>query len=170
MLNTNLTKQIGGVASSSFVKIKKDENICVVPISDVKVGDLILSYNLNRDESELVKVARIAKSEVEKRDQIKITTDDGIYIVTSAWQPFPIFDASKGIIRYIRSDRVKVGNMTVGDNELFKNVVGIERGEDVDYDTNFVKIDVEGNENYFCSTDNLDANACFNLIVGDDLL
>ena len=145
MSNINFTKQIGGITLSSFVKIKKDDVICVVPISDVKV-------------------ARIAKSEVEKRDQIKITTDDGIYIVTSAWQPFPIFDASKGIIRYIRSDRVKVGNMTVGDNELFKNVVGIERGEDVDYDTNFIKIDVEGNENYFCSTDNLDANACFNLI------
>jgi hypothetical protein len=164
MSNTNLTKQIGGITSNSFVKIKKDDAICVVPISDVKVGDLILSYNLNRDESEFVKVAKIAQSEVEKRDQIKITTDDGIYIVTSAWQPFPIFDASRGVIRYIRSDKVKVGNMTVGDNELFKNVVKVERGEYVDYDTNFVKVDVEGNENYFCSTDNLDTNACFNLI------
>ena len=164
MLNTNLTKQIGGVASSSFVKIKKDENICVVPIADVKVGDLILSYNLDRDESEFVKVAKIVQSEVEKRDQIKITTDDGIYIVTSVWQPFPIFDASKGVIRYIRSDKVKVGNITVGDNELFKNVVKIERGGDLDYDIDFIKIDVEVNENYFCSTDNLDTNVCFNLI------
>ena len=111
-----------------------------------------------------MKVSKIAQSEVEKRDQIKITTDDGIYIVTSVWQPFPIFDASRGVIRYIRSDKVKVGNMTVGDNELFKNVVKIERGGDLDYDIDFVKIDVEVNENYFCSTDNLDTNVCFNLI------
>ena len=74
MSNINFTKQIGGITLSSFVKIKKDDVICVVPISDVKVGDLILSYNLNRDESELVKVARIAKSEqrltVERRHRV----------------------------------------------------------------------------------------------------
>ena len=158
--------QLGCVASNSFVKIKKDkkENEEIVPITEVEVGDYILSYNIESDEAEYAKVTETVRVTVEVKDQIKITTEDGTYIVTSAWHPFPIFDASKGIIRYIRSDKVKVGNMTIGDNELFKKVVKIEYGEEVNYDVNFADLSVERNENYFCSTDVNSESLSFNLI------
>lgn len=157
--------QLGYVASNSFVKVRLGEaEEKIIPITEVKVGDHVLSYDTERDVAEYVKVTEISEISVEAKDQIKITTEDGTHIITSVWNLFPIFDASKGIIRFIRSDRVKIGNTTLGDNELFKKVVKIERGEEISCDKKFIGLSVKGNGNYFCSTDNSDQNVCFDLI------
>lgn len=156
--------QLGCVASNSYVKIKAKGGVETIPITEVKVGDKILSYNGQTNEVEFAKVTETVRVEVKTKDQVKLTTEDGVYIVTSAWHPFPVFDHRQGVIKYIRSDKVKVGDITVGDNEMFKKVTLIEKGEAVAYDENFADLSVEGNENYFCSTDVSSDNISFNLI------
>ena len=145
--------QLGCVAKNSYVKVKKDAEIVNMPIKDLQIGDLVLSYNIKTNTPEFKTVVVKHKVNVKKDDQIKLSFEDGNYIVTSKWHPFPRVTNNK--VAYVRSDEMKEGDITINHKGDFVKVTSIENG---DADEEFVDLTVKDNNNYFCSTDNTDNN------------
>ena len=137
-------------------------NVKVISILDVKAKDIILSYNIETKEPEWKRVTQTHRVAVPAESQVKVTTEDGVFIVTSAWHPSPKV-LEDGSIKYVRTDSLKVGDITVGSDNSHKKISSVIIGKKVGYDENFADLSVEGNENYFCSTENGNCQT-FNLI------
>ena len=146
-------KELNGYRSEEDKLVIKEMITKVVPISDVRVGDLILSFNIEKGIPEYKKVLKTYKLEVAPKNQIRINFEDGNYITTSKWHPMCI---KKGdIYTYVRSDTLKPGDIGVG-------LKGEIRITSIDMEPNISKkyrdLTVQDNENYFCSTDNEEGN------------
>ncbi len=130
----------------------------IIPIDKVRVGDLILSYNIEKSRVEYKPVIAKQNIEVEEENQIQISFSDDNYIITSNWHPFPVVRDNKVI--YIRSDEVNIGDKTINEKGKFIKIEEINRNPKVD--KNFFDLTIRDNNNYFCSTDNKKGN--FHLI------
>ncbi len=137
----------------------KDIEVLTIPIDEVRVGDLVLSYNIDEKRVEYKSVTSKYEIDVKMQEQIKISFDDGNFIITSNWHPFPKFLNEKLI--YVRSDSLVVGDLSVNDKNETVKISQIEQIFE-DMQENFYDLTVKGNNNYFCSTKNSDGN--FHLI------
>jgi ribonucleoside-diphosphate reductase alpha subunit len=154
--------QLGCVAKNSFVKIldkveTNKEIYKTVKISDVKVNDLILSFNTEEGKLEYKKVLKTYDLEVKEKDQIKIEYENGGYIITSDWHPTCVYKNDKYV--YERADKVKVGDIGVyhSSNSKFEHSK-IKSITKPNIDSSYFDLTVDGNNNYFCSTDNENGN------------
>ena len=130
----------------------------IIPITKVRIGDMILSYNIEEKKVEYKPVISKHKIDVKKKDQIKIEFENGNYIITSVWHPFPIID-KKDDIKYIRSDAIKIGDRTINEKNEKVKIINITKPKEK---KEFFDISVKDNNNYFCSTGNKKGN--FHLI------
>ncbi len=137
-------------------KIKEIKTV-TIPISDIRIGDLILSYNIENSRVEYKPVTSKHEIDVEAKNQIKISFKDGNCIITSNWHPFPKLINNK--IIYVRSDELNVGDITINEKNEFIEIVKISNPK---IKKDFFDLTVKDNNNYFCSTDNKDGN--FHLI------
>ena len=135
------------------IKIKEIKTE-IVPIYKLRIGDLVMSYNINENKVEFKPVVAKHKIVVEKENQIKIVFENGNYIVTSVWHPMPKFVGDKLI--YVRSDSLKVGDYSVNDKNEKVKIVSILQ---LDENEEFYDLTVRDNNNYFCSTHKKDG--CF---------
>jgi len=132
-------------------------NTRIVAIDKLRIGDLILSYNIDKNTIEYKAITAKHEIDVKQKDQIKIAFEDGNFIITSNWHPFPKLIDRK--VSYVRSDSLQEGDITVNEhNELIK----ISKISKAKAKENFIDLTVKDNNNYFCSTENKEGN--FHLI------
>ncbi len=137
--------QLGCVDRNSYVRLIDK----TVKITDVKIGDLILSFNMESGKPEWKTIEETHEVFVAHKDQIKISFENGGYITTSKWHPLAIFENNKFV--YKRSDEVKIGNFGVDQNGNLSLITAIDLDPKVN--ENYFDLSVESNNNYFCSTD-----------------
>ncbi len=135
------------------------ENILtdVIAIDDIRIGDLVLSYNIDDNRIEYKPIISKHKIDVKIKDQIKILLENNNYIITSSWHPFPKLINKK--IIYVRSDSINVDDITINDKGEFVKIKNIEKPKEKE---DFFDLTVKDNNNYFCSTDNQEGS--FHLI------
>jgi len=153
-IRKHLTKgyKLKGRRSKETVNIKNIE-VITIPIEKIRVGDIVESYNIEKNEVEFKPVLATFKVEVKKEEQKKLSFSDGNNIVTSAWHPFPVF--RNGKLVYIRTDEVKVGDKTINHLNEIVEIINIEKGNK---NKEFYDLTVKDNNNYFCSTDSKKGN------------
>jgi ribonucleotide reductase alpha subunit len=146
--------QLGCVAKNSFVRVldkTKEEKSKTIPISEVRIGDLIESFNIVLDKVQYKKVERVHELEVKKENQIKILFKEG-YIVTSKWHPMAIKGANGYF--YKRSDEIEVGEYGVNHNGKEDKILAIDTNPNISEE--YMDLTVQGTNNYFASTDKSD--------------
>jgi|GEM_PF-61724 len=129
----------------------------IVAIDELRIGDLILSYNIENNTTEYKAITAKHEIDVKQKDQIKISFEDGNYIITSNWHPFPKLIEDK--VSYVRSDSLEVGDITVNEKNEFIKISKISKAKAKE---DFMDLTVKDNNNYFCSTENKEGN--FHLI------
>jgi len=134
-----------------------DIEIDIVPIKEVRLGDLILSFDISNKENQFKPIISKHEIRVKKKDQIKIVYDNGNYIVTSVWHPTPKIIEDKVI--YVRADSLEIGDESINDKMEKVKIVEISNPS---ISEEFYDLSVRDNNNYFCSTDNSDSE--FHLI------
>ena len=111
-----------------------------VNIENIKIGDMVYSYNFNNNELELKKVINLINSEAKETykmdigtQTIEMSTRHELYIIDKGWT---------------RAYDVKVGDKMLSSDD---KVVTISKIYLVTYDTpiNTYNLTVEGNNNYF---------------------
>ena len=146
--------QLGCVAENSFVILEDGtEEGKRVSIRDVKEGDSILSFNIKEGKKEFKKVKETHTLEVQQKDQIKITFASGNYIITSKWHPMCV--KKDNGYTYVKSEELKVGDVGVCVSGDMK-IVNIDLNPSISI--KYRDLTVEDNENYFCSTDNVNGD------------
>ncbi len=125
-----------------------DIEVETIPISKVRIGDLVESFNIELDKVQYKKVQAVHELEVKKENQIKISFKDG-YIITSKWHPMAI-KGSNGYY-YKRSDEVKVGEYGVNHKGEEDKILSIDTNPNISEE--YMDLTVEGTNNYFASTD-----------------
>ncbi len=152
--------QLGCVAKNSFVRVldsvetdkSEDElSIKTILISDVRIGDLVESFNIELDKVQYKKVEAVHELKVKKENQIKISFKDG-YIITSKWHPMAI-KVKNGYV-YKRSDELKIGEFGVNHEGKPDKILDIDFNPDISQE--YMDLSVQGTSNYFASTDKSD--------------
>ncbi|SFV67182.1 Ribonucleotide reductase of class Ia (aerobic), alpha subunit [hydrothermal vent metagenome] len=143
--------QLGCVAKNSFVRVLKKDEISTIPISEVRIGDLVESFNIELNKVQYKKVEAVHELEVKKENQIKISFKDG-YIVTSKWHPMAI-KGENGYF-YKRSDEVEVGEFGVNHKGEADKILAIDNNPEISQE--YMDLTVQGTNNYFASTDKSD--------------
>ena len=109
-------------------------------IEDIKVGDMVYSYNFDNNELELKKVIKLINSKAQEtykmdigNQTIEMSLRHELYIIDKGWT---------------RAYDVKVGDKMISSNN---EVVTIRKIDLITYDTpiNTYNLTVEGNNNYF---------------------
>ena len=129
----------------------------IIPIDKVRIGDLVLSYDIKTNQTQFKPLIAKHEIDVKQKDQIKISFEDGNYIITSNWHPFPKLENKKVI--YVRSDSLKVGDITINDKNEFVKISKISKPKVA---SEFYDLTIKDNNNYFCSTSSKEGN--FHLI------
>ena len=153
---SNGIKLNGNKRNTNRIEILDIETI-VIPINKVKIGDLILSYNIEKKEEEYKPVISKHDIDIKKEDQIKIVYENGNYIITSVWHPTPKVVGDK--IIYVRADSLNEGDKSI--NDLNEEVLITEISKP-NISEEFMDLSVRDNNNYFCSTEK--NNGSFHLI------
>jgi len=120
-----------------------------IKISECKIGDYIASMNINTKKKEYKKIEMLHEPIVKNENQIRITFDNGDGYTTSTWHPTLVFDENKSLI-YKKAEECKVGDTTLTSTYEVATIIKIERN--VNADENYFDLTVQGNNNYFCST------------------
>ena len=129
-----------------------DISVETIPISKVRIGDLVESFNIELNKVQYRKVHAIHELEVKKENQIKISFESGGYIVTSKWHPMAI-KGDNGYF-YKRSDEVEIGEYGVNHKGKEDKIVSIDNNPNISEE--YMDLTVEGTNNYFASTDKSD--------------
>ncbi|MFK5975792.1 MAG: ribonucleotide reductase N-terminal alpha domain-containing protein [Sulfurovum sp.] len=132
-------------------------NTLTIPIEDVRIGDLIMSYNIDTNIVDYQSVTAKHKIDVKAKDQLQIAFEDENFIITSNWHPFPKVVNNEVI--YVRSDSLEMGDITINDKNDKVKISAISKP---DVAEGFIDLTVKNNNNYFCSTENNEGN--FHLI------
>ena len=111
-------------------------------IEDIKIGDMVYSYNLDNNEKELKKVTRTIKSYTE---ETYIVTINGKKIEMSPRHQIYIID--KG---WVRAYDLKVGDKMLSSEKKQIDITNIEHKEYKD-GINTYNLTIDGNSNYFVS-------------------
>lgn len=129
----------------------KNIDIKTIPISEVRVGDLIESFNIELNKVQYKKVEKVHELKIKKKNQIKISFKDG-YIITSKWHPMAV----KGQDRYYykRSDELKIGEFGVNHKGEADEILEIDMNPEISEE--YMDLTVQNTNNYFASTDKKD--------------
>ena len=125
-----------------------DISVTTVPISEVREGDLVESFNIILDKVQYKKVEAVHELEVKTENQIKIEFKEG-YIVTSKWHPMAI-KGTNGYV-YKRSDEIEIGEFGVNHKGELDEIVSIDTNPNIS--EAYMDLTVQGTNNYFASTD-----------------
>jgi len=142
----------GDKRGTDKINIKEIE-IISIPIEQVRVGDIIESYNIEKEKVELKPVIGTFNVEVKQEVQKELIFSDGNNLVTSEWHPFPVF--KNGKLEYVKTEEVNVGDKTINNKGEVIEVIEIRNGN---RDIEFCDLTVKDNNNYFCSTDSKSGN------------
>ncbi len=123
----------------------------VIPISEVRIGDLVESFNIELNKVQYKKVEAVHELEVKRENQIKISFENG-YIITSKWHPLAI--KGKNGYFYKRSDEVEIGDYGINHKGESAKIIAIDNNPNISEE--YMDLTVEGTNNYFASTDNTD--------------
>lgn len=138
----------------------------IVPISKVRIGDLIKSFNIKTNEIEYKTILSKYDINVKIDDQIQIVFSDDSSIITSKWHPSPKLKDDYFV--YVRSDELRIGDIGLNSEGEEKEIKDINMDIDIIYPENFENkedfydLTVKDNNNYFCSSLNKDGD--FHLI------
>jgi len=80
-----------------------------IPATEVKVGDMIKSFNRETGKNEFNKVLAVMHPVVKAEDQIKLKTKGNAEVISSDWHPTLV--KREGVWEYIRTDKVVVGDL-----------------------------------------------------------
>jgi ribonucleoside-diphosphate reductase alpha chain len=97
------------VSGNTFVSTKGG----LKKMRDVKIGDEVLSYNLETRKSEFKKVLDKFDTEVNVSDRVVIQTSDGAQLHTSTKHPVLTFDAKTGTYKYVDAGKLSVGDTLI---------------------------------------------------------
>lgn len=123
-----------------------------VLIDTINKGDYVLSFNTETKLNEYKEVLDSYENTIEPKDQIKINYNDSNYIITSKWHPLLV---NRGNYEFIRSDETLLFDKGRG---IEGDVSIIHIDKDPNISNMFWDLEVEGTNNYYCSTDNKDNN------------
>ena len=111
-------------------------------IEDIKVGDMVYSYNLDNNEKELKKVTRTIKSSTE---ETYIVTINGKKVEMSPRHQVYVID--KG---WVRAYDLKVGDKMLSSDKKVIDITNIER-KNYEGGISTYNLTVDGNSNYYVS-------------------
>ena len=111
-------------------------------IEDIKVGDMVYSYNLDNNEKELKKVTRTIKSSTE---ETYIVTINGKKVEMSPRHQVYVID--KG---WVRAYDLKIGDKMLSSNKKVIDITNIER-KNYEGGISTYNLTVDGNSNYYVS-------------------
>lgn len=83
----------------------------LVTISEVKVGDKVLSFNPETEKEEFLSVSGHWETEVADQDKIAILTESGIRLETSKKHPVLVLNKKNGKYQYITSGELSAGDL-----------------------------------------------------------
>ncbi|KAA2215630.1 polymorphic toxin-type HINT domain-containing protein [Chryseobacterium sediminis] len=112
-------------------------------IEDIKIGDEVLSYNLQTKKTEFKKVNEV--SENLSRDLMEITTHNEI-ILSTPEHPFYIG------AKWVKASDIKPGNLLSNYKGEYIQVTSIKKVKKLNYVYNFI---VEDNHNYFVTNSSI---------------
>lgn len=119
-------------------------------IQDVKVGDLVKSFDIETEKIRHNRVGNTILPIVEKERQVKIECDDGSQVTTSTTHPMCYFDFDSNKWSYKNTGEIKIGDTLRGqDSEV--RVLDIKIG--LDEDIQFYDLTVERDNNFFAGED-----------------
>ncbi len=129
-------------------------SVKTIPISEVRVGDLVESFNIENGEVQYRKVEKVHELEVKRENQIKISFKSGGYIITSKWHPMAI--KGKNNFYYKRSDEIEIGEFGVNHKGEIDEIISVDTNPNISED--YMDLTVHGTNNYFASTHKKDGN------------
>lgn len=138
--------------SSAVACFKKNTKVLTnkgyINIQDIKVNDLVVSYNIDSNKNEYSKVIKTFEHKDTKDYLYKITSKS---IVIEATSKHPIC-IDNGKMEYIEAEKIKISDKLV-DLDGNKHLVDkIEFNEIVD---TFYNLEVEDNHNYYVTENNI---------------
>ncbi len=138
--------------SSAVACFKKNTKVLTnkgyINIQDIKVNDLVVSYNIDSNKNEYSKVIKTFEHKDTKDYLYKITSKS---IVIEATSKHPIC-IDNGKMEYIEAEKIKISDKLV-DLDGNKHLVDkIEFNEIVD---TFYNLEVEDNHNYYVTKNNI---------------
>jgi len=150
-------KKINGFRTSIEDNIEiKEINTKKIKIENLRIGDLVKSYNVKTNNVEFKEVLAVHDIEVKHKNQIKLTFKDNSYVVTSKWHPTYIKQKNKETFNFIRADEVNIGDFGLNANEEEIEIIDIDLNPC--YDENYKDLTIKDNNNYFAATDNKSTN------------
>lgn len=121
-------------------KLQKIEEVCE--------GMFVRSFNIETEQDEFREILKTFEPIVKNENQYELFMEDGGTIVTSNIHPMLVY-REKWI--YIPTENVVIGDI-VKDNNGTNKVIDIHIG--CSYDENFADIEVDGNNNYYATSNN----------------
>lgn len=138
--------------SSAVACFKKNTKVLTnkgyVNIQDIKVNDLVMSYNIESNNNEYSKVIKTFEHKDINDDLYKITSKS---IVIEATSKHPIC-IKNNELEYIEAEKLKINDKLVDLNGNLHPIDKIEFNEIID---TFYNLEVEGNHNYYVTKNNI---------------
>lgn len=138
--------------SSAVACFKKNTKVLTnkgyVNIQDIKVNDLVMSYNIESNNNEYSKVIKTFEHKDTKDYLYKITSKSIVIEVTSK-HPICI---KNNELEYIEAEKLKINDKLVDLNGNLHPIDKIEFNEIVD---NFYNLEVEKNHNYYVTENDI---------------
>ncbi len=148
----NSTAQAAAGNNSIVACFKKNTKVLTnkgyINIQDIKVNDLVMSYNIDSNNNEYSKVIKTYEHKDTKDYLYKITSKS---IVIEATSKHPIcIDNDK--IEYIEAEKLKINDKLVDLNGNLHPIDNIEFNEIID---TFYNLEVEKNHNYYVTENDI---------------
>lgn len=138
--------------SSAVACFKKNTKVLTnkgyINIQDIKVNDLVMSYNIESNNNEYSKVIKTFEHKDINDDLYKITSKS---IVIEATSKHPIC-IKNNELEYIEAEKLKINDKLVDLNGNLHPIDKIEFNEIID---TFYNLEVEGNHNYYVTKNNI---------------
>ena len=138
--------------SSAVACFKKNTKVLTnkgyVNIQDIKVNDLVMSYNIESNNNEYSKVIKTFEHKDTKDYLYKITSKS---IVIEATSKHPIC-IKNNELEYIEAEKLKINDKLVDLNGNLHPIDKIEFNEIID---TFYNLEVEDNHNYYVTKNNI---------------
>lgn len=138
--------------SSAVACFKKNTKVLTnkgyVNIQDIKVNDLVMSYDIESNNNEYSKVIKTFEHK-DTKDYLYKITSKSIVIETTSKHPICI---KNNELEYIEAEKLKINDKLVDLNGNLHSIDKIEFNEIVD---NFYNLEVEKNHNYYVTENDI---------------